>query len=72
MRSITKMVETLVLVLFSVTVGELKISGVELPATVAPAEPILNDRFHLFVWDNDAQNALLLYIFNTQSSTEVD
>ena len=29
----------------SVAVEELKISGAEVPATVAPAEPSLNDRF---------------------------
>ena len=54
----------------SVAVEELKISGAEVPATVAPAEPSLNDRFCSFVWDNRAQNALLPYIHNTQLSRE--
>ena len=42
------------------------------PATVAPAEPSLNDRFCSFVWDSRAQNALLLFIQNIQLSREVD
>ena len=57
---------------FSVAVVELKISGAEVPATVAPAEPSLNDRFCSFVWNSRAQNALLLYIHNIQFSREVD
>ena len=56
----------------SVAVKELKVSGAEVPATVAPAEPSLNARFCSFVWDNRAQNALILYIHNIQLSREVD
>ena len=56
----------------SVAVEELKISGAEVPATVAPAEPSLNDRFCSFDWDSRAQNALLLYIHNIRLSREVD
>ena len=58
--------------LFSVAVEESKISGAEVPATVAPAEPSLNDRICSFVWDSRARNALLLYIHNIQLSREVD
>ena len=57
---------------FSVAVEELKLSGAEVPATVAPAEPSSNDRFCSFVWDSRAQNALLPYIHNIQLSREVD
>ena len=57
---------------FSVAVGEIKISGTVVPATVAPAEPSLNDCFCSFVWDNRAQNHLLPYIHNIQLSREVD
>ena len=56
----------------NVAVEELKILGTEVPATVAPAEPSLKDRFCSFVWDSRAQNALLLYIYNIQLSREVD
>ena len=56
---------------FSVAVEELKISGAEVPATVAPAEPSLNDRFYSFVWDSRARSALFLYIHNIQLSREV-
>ena len=56
----------------SVAVEELKISGAEVPATVAPAETSLNDRFYAFTWDSRAQNVLLLYIHNIQLSKEVD
>ena len=44
----------------------------EVPATVAPAGPSLNDRFYSVVWDGHAQNGLLLYIHNIQFLREVD
>ena len=72
MRSLGKLTSFLSWFLVSVGAGELKFSGAELLATVAPAEPSLNDSFCSFVWDSHAQNAMLLYILNTQFSREVD
>ena len=51
---------------------ELKLSGAEVPATLAPAEPSLNDRYYSFVWDSRAQKALLFYNHNVQLSRQVE
>ena len=72
MRSIGKLINIFGGFSFSVAVEGIKISGAEVPATVVPADPSLNDRFYSFVRDSRTQNALLFYNRNIQFSREVD
>ena len=57
---------------FSVAFGVLKVSGVEVPATVAPAKPSVKDRFFCFFGTVTHKLSYFFYIHNIQLSREVD